>query len=64
MPRPIDDQTPVHTASPKAMTPPAEGAATDPLRVRLARLRAEHELPPATGQAADKPFFDRLWGET
>lgn len=34
-----------------------------PLRDRLARLRAEHALPPATGEAADKAFFDALSGE-
>ncbi|NDG48708.1 MAG: ribbon-helix-helix protein, CopG family [Rhodospirillales bacterium] len=34
-----------------------------PLRARLARLRAEHPLPPATGLAADKSFFDELSGE-
>jgi antitoxin VapB len=34
-----------------------------PLRTRLAALRAEHPLPPATGEAADKAFFDDLSGE-
>lgn len=34
-----------------------------PLRARLAGLRAEHPLPPATGLAADKEFFDELSGE-
>lgn len=32
------------------------------LRERFARLRAEHLLPPATGQATDKAFFDELSG--
>ncbi len=34
-----------------------------PLRERLARLRAEHPLPPPTGKQADKAFFDALSGE-
>jgi antitoxin VapB len=38
-------------------------AARVPLRERLARLWAEHKLPPATGEAADKAFFDELAGE-
>lgn len=38
-------------------------AAALPLRDRLARLRAAHKLPPATGEAADKAFFDALSGE-
>ena len=33
---------------------------TVPLRERLAALRARHPLPPPTGQAADKAFFDGL----
>ena len=33
-----------------------------PLRERFARIRAAHPLPPATGQAADKAFFDDLSG--
>ena len=35
-----------------------------PLRDRLAQRRAAHALPPATGVAADKAFFDALSGET
>ena len=31
-----------------------------PLRERLADLRARHPLPPPTGLAADKAFFDGL----
>jgi antitoxin VapB len=38
-------------------------AARVPLRERLARLWAEHPMPPATGEAADKAFFDELAGE-
>ena len=38
-------------------------AAAVPLRERLARLWAEHPLPPPTGKAADKAFFDELAGE-
>ena len=38
-------------------------AETVPLRERLARLRAAHPLPPPTGLAADKAFFDDLSGE-
>jgi antitoxin VapB len=33
-----------------------------PLRERFAHIRAAHPLPPATGQAADKAFFDDLSG--
>jgi antitoxin VapB len=35
-----------------------------PLRDRLARLRTAHPLFPATGDVADKAFFDGLSGET
>ena len=38
-------------------------AETVPLRDRFAALRAAHPLPPATGEAADKAFFDDLSGE-
>ena len=31
-----------------------------PLRVRFAALRRAHTLPPATGNVADKAFFDDL----
>lgn len=34
-----------------------------PLRDRFAALRAGHPLPPHTGLAADKTFFDALSGE-
>ncbi|MBN9510068.1 MAG: type II toxin-antitoxin system VapB family antitoxin [Alphaproteobacteria bacterium] len=34
-----------------------------PLRERFAALRRAHPLPPPTGQAADKAFFDALSGE-
>jgi antitoxin VapB len=34
-----------------------------PLRERIARWRAEHPLPPPTGMAADKAFFDELSGD-
>lgn len=33
-----------------------------PLRERAAALRAAHPLPPPTGKAADKDFFDDLSG--
>ncbi len=33
-----------------------------PLRDRFAGLRAAHPLPPSTGEAADKAFFDDLSG--
>ena len=33
-----------------------------PLRDRFAALRAAHPLPPATGETADKAFFDALSG--
>jgi antitoxin VapB len=33
-----------------------------PLRKRFAELRKVHPLPPATGEAADKAFFDDLSG--
>ena len=42
----------------------ARAAEAVPLRDRLTRLRAAHPLPPATGEAADKAFFDALSGET
>lgn len=46
-----------------AVTAELERAAeATPLRERFARLRAEHPLPPATGRAADKAFFDELSG--
>jgi antitoxin VapB len=35
-------------------------AQTLPLRGRFAALRAAHPLPPSTGEAADKAFFDEL----
>jgi antitoxin VapB len=34
-----------------------------PLRQRIAAWRAEHPLPPPTGKAADKAFFDELSGD-
>jgi antitoxin VapB len=34
-----------------------------PLRDRFAALRQAHKLPPATGNAADKAFFNDLSGE-
>ncbi len=34
-----------------------------PLRERFAALRQDHPLPPPTGQAADKVFFNELSGE-
>ena len=34
-----------------------------PLRERLSKLWDEHPLPPATGKAADKAFFDDLSGD-
>lgn len=37
-------------------------AAAIPLRDRFAALRAAHPLPPGTGEAADKVFFDDLSG--
>jgi antitoxin VapB len=39
-------------------------AAAIPLRERFARLRQAHPLPPPTGKAADKTFFDELGGES
>ena len=35
-----------------------------PLRDRLAALRSQHGMPPKTGLAADKAFFDELSGES
>jgi antitoxin VapB len=35
-------------------------AAAVPLRERFAALRRQYPLPPPTGQAADKAFFDDL----
>jgi antitoxin VapB len=34
-----------------------------PLQQRLEALWRDNPLPPATGQFADKAFFDELWGE-
>ena len=34
-----------------------------PLRDRFAALRRQHPLPPPTGLAADKAFFDDLSGD-
>ena len=34
-----------------------------PLRERIAAWRKEHPMPPPTGQAADKAFFDEQSGE-
>jgi antitoxin VapB len=31
-----------------------------PLRERIAAWRREHPMPPPTGQAADKAYFDNL----
>jgi len=38
-------------------------AETIPLRERIAAWRKQHPMPPATGQVADKAFFDGLSGE-
>jgi antitoxin VapB len=38
-------------------------AETIPLRERIAAWRKEHPMPPATGDKADKAFFDDLSGE-
>ena len=38
-------------------------AAAVPLRERLVKLWTEYPLPPPTGKAADKAFFDKLSGE-
>jgi antitoxin VapB len=35
-----------------------------PLRDRFAAIRQAHPLPQATGNVADKAFFDELSGET
>ena len=35
-----------------------------PLRDRFAAIREAHPLPPATGNVADKAFFDELSGES
>jgi len=34
-----------------------------PLRDRFAAVRAKHPLPPATGEQADKSFFDDVTGD-
>jgi antitoxin VapB len=36
---------------------------SETLHERLKRLRAAYPLPPATGLAADKAFFDELSGD-
>lgn len=58
--RGITKQEAVRLAVPAELARAAEAA---PLRDRLTRLRAEHPLPPATGAAADKGFFDALSDE-
>jgi antitoxin VapB len=40
-----------------------QAAEAVPLRDRFAALRQAHRLPPPTGHAADKAFFDDLSGE-
>lgn len=46
-------------------TPATTGVAAraSSLRERFALLREAHPLPPATGEAADKAFFDEPSGE-
>ena len=39
-------------------------AAAIPLRERFASLRRAHPLPPPTGKAAHKAFFDDLCGQS
>lgn len=47
-----------------AVTAELERAAqTIPLRDRMAAWRAQHPMPPATGNKADKAFFDALSGD-
>jgi antitoxin VapB len=41
----------------------ARAAEAVPLRDRLSHLRVQHPLPHATGEAADKAFFDAISGE-
>lgn len=41
----------------------ARGKEAVPLRERFASLRTTHPLPPATGEKADKAFFDELSGD-
>lgn len=49
----------------QAVTAELERAAQAvPLRDQLAALRSEHKLPPLTGKAADKAFFDELSGKS
>ena len=40
-----------------------QAAEAVPLRDRFAALRQAYQLPPPTGHAADKAFFDDLSGE-
>lgn len=40
-----------------------QAAQATPLRERFAALRRQYPLPPPTGKAADKAFFDELSGE-
>lgn len=43
---------------------PDRAAGVVPLREGFEALREVHPLPPATGEVADKAFFDELSGET
>lgn len=53
-------QAAVHSAVQAELDRAAEAI---PLRERFAALRRTHPLPPRTGKAADKAFFDDLSGE-
>ncbi len=35
----------------------------DAILAKLDAWRAAHPLPPPTGRASDKAFFDEMWGE-
>jgi antitoxin VapB len=58
--RGVTKQAAVHEAVAAAL---ARADRVVPLRDRFASLRKEHRLPPPTGLAADKIFFDDLSGE-
>ena len=56
---PVLDDVAAFVARARARVEADEAA---PLRDRFAALRAEHPLPPSTGEKADKTFFDDLSG--
>ena len=53
----------VHDALLRRRNELAGRSRADVFRAKLDTWRAANPLPPAAGQAADKAFFDEMWGE-